>query len=75
MRGGIPLVTVERALAGGWIVRVARGDEGELVGMGRLISDGAVAATEMIVTRSSVPSEDPTGTAHGPAAPERDGAG
>ncbi|MEK6345718.1 MAG: GNAT family N-acetyltransferase [Curtobacterium sp.] len=42
----------ERALSGSWVVCTARDDAGRLVGMGRLISDGALHAfvTEMIVT-------------------------
>lgn len=42
----------ERALAGSWIVCSARDDAGRLIGMGRLISDGALHAfvTEMIVS-------------------------
>ena len=40
-----------RALAGSWLVCAARGRDGSLVGMGRLISDGAMHAyvNEMIV--------------------------
>lgn len=40
------------ALSGSWIVCAARDDAGRLIGMGRLISDGALHAfvTEMIVT-------------------------
>lgn len=51
--GEVRMDTVERALAGSWIVCVARDDDGGLVGMGRLISDGALHAfvTEMIVTQ------------------------
>lgn len=42
----------ERALAGSWVVCTARDDAGLLIGIGRLISDGALHAfvTEMIVT-------------------------
>ncbi|MCS5510336.1 GNAT family N-acetyltransferase [Curtobacterium flaccumfaciens pv. flaccumfaciens] len=42
----------ERALAGSWVVCAARDDAGLLIGVGRLISDGALHAfvTEMIVT-------------------------
>ncbi|WIB00372.1 MULTISPECIES: GNAT family N-acetyltransferase [unclassified Curtobacterium] len=42
----------ERALAGSWVVCAVRDDAGSLVGIGRLISDGALHAfvTEMIVT-------------------------
>lgn len=42
----------ERALAGSWVVCTVRDDAGGLIGIGRLISDGALHAfvTEMIVT-------------------------
>lgn len=42
----------ERALQGSWVVCTARDDDGRLVGIGRLVSDGALHAfvTEMIVT-------------------------
>ncbi|WP_181439433.1 GNAT family N-acetyltransferase [Curtobacterium sp. MCBD17_032] len=45
----------ERALSGSWIVCTVRDDAGRLVGMGRLISDGALHAfvTEMIVTEEA----------------------
>ncbi|RAZ30512.1 GNAT family N-acetyltransferase [Microbacterium sp. SMR1] len=45
----------ERALAGSWVVCSARDDDGRLVGIGRLISDGALHAfvTEMIVAESA----------------------
>jgi len=45
------LETCERALAGSWAVCVARDSSGELAGVGRLISDGALHAyvNEMIV--------------------------
>ena len=45
----------EIALAGTWITCVVRDDAGALVGMGRLISDGALHAfvTEMIVIDSA----------------------
>jgi GNAT superfamily N-acetyltransferase len=44
-----------RALAGSWVVCTARNDHGALVGLGRLISDGALHAfvTEMIVTEAA----------------------
>jgi len=47
--------TFERALAGSWVVCSARDDDGKLVGIGRLISDGALHAfvTEMIVSGSA----------------------
>ncbi|MFS0713157.1 GNAT family N-acetyltransferase [Microbacterium sp. 2P01SA-2] len=47
--------TFERALAGSWVVCSARDDDGKLVGIGRLISDGALHAfvTEMIVATSA----------------------
>lgn len=50
--GEWPLETFERALAGSWVVCVARDDDNRLVGLGRLISDGALHAfvTEMIVS-------------------------
>ena len=53
--GDWPLETFERALAGSWVVCVARGDDGILLGIGRLISDGALHAfvTEMIVASSA----------------------
>ncbi|MEV8241404.1 GNAT family N-acetyltransferase [Microbacterium testaceum] len=49
--GEWPLDTFERALSGSWAVCAARADDGALVGVGRLISDGALHAfvTEMIV--------------------------
>ncbi|WZH37291.1 MAG: GNAT family N-acetyltransferase [Microbacterium enclense] len=49
--GDQPEETFDRALAGTWVVCAARDDDGMLVGMGRLISDGALHAfvTEMIV--------------------------
>lgn len=52
--GEWPIETFERALAGSWVVCAARDDEGTLVGMGRLISDGAMHAfvTEMIVAET-----------------------
>lgn len=45
----------ESALSGSWVVCAARDDDGRLVGMGRLISDGALHAfvTEMIVTEGA----------------------
>lgn len=45
----------ERALVGSWVVCSARDDAGRLVGLGRLISDGALHAfvTEMIVTEDA----------------------
>ncbi|MGN8049176.1 GNAT family N-acetyltransferase [Curtobacterium sp. 22159] len=45
----------ERALSGSWIVCTVRDDAGRLVGMGRVISDGALHAfvTEMIVTEQA----------------------
>lgn len=48
----IPLSTFESALAGTWIVCTAREADGSLLGMGRLISDGALHAfvAEMLVT-------------------------
>lgn len=48
----LPLSKFESALAGSWIVCTARERDGELIGMGRLISDGALHAfvTEMLVT-------------------------
>ncbi|MEV7609242.1 GNAT family N-acetyltransferase [Microbacterium sp. NPDC089320] len=48
----LSLSTCESALAGSWIVCAARESDGELIGMGRLISDGALHAfvTEMLVT-------------------------
>lgn len=50
-----PLGHFERALSGSWVVCTVRDDTGHLVGMGRLISDGALHAfvTEMIVTEQS----------------------
>jgi len=49
--GSWPIETFERALSGSWVVCSARDDAGTLVGIGRLISDGALHAfvTEMIV--------------------------
>ncbi|MFV9424700.1 MULTISPECIES: GNAT family N-acetyltransferase [Microbacterium] len=49
--GSWPPETFERALSGTWAICTARDDDGVLVGMGRLISDGALHAfvTEMIV--------------------------
>lgn len=43
-----------QALEGSWVVCSARDDAGRLVGIGRLISDGALHAfvTEMIVTET-----------------------
>lgn len=48
----LPLSKFESALAGSWIVCTARDSIGGLIGMGRLISDGALHAfvTEMLVT-------------------------
>lgn len=45
----------ERALAGSWLVCTVRDDVGRLVGMGRVISDGALHAfvTEMIVAEAA----------------------
>ncbi|MGN6409413.1 MAG: GNAT family N-acetyltransferase [Curtobacterium sp.] len=45
----------ERALSGSWVVCTVRDDAGRLIGMGRLISDGALHAfvTEMIVTEQA----------------------
>lgn len=45
----------EAALSGSWVVCTARDAAGRLVGMGRLISDGALHAfvTEMIVTEGA----------------------
>lgn len=50
--GDWTLERFEQALSGSWIVCTVRDDVGRLVGMGRLISDGALHAfvTEMIVT-------------------------
>lgn len=50
-----PLDHFERALSGSWVVCTVRDDSGRLVGMGRLISDGALHAfvTEMIVTEDA----------------------
>lgn len=50
--GEWPAETFERALAGSWVVCVARDDDERLIGIGRLISDGALHAfvTEMIVS-------------------------
>ncbi|MFV0285003.1 MAG: GNAT family N-acetyltransferase [Demequina sp.] len=47
----LTLERCERALASSWVVCTARDDAGRLVGMGRLISDGALHAfvTELIV--------------------------
>ncbi|WP_336632572.1 MULTISPECIES: GNAT family N-acetyltransferase [unclassified Microbacterium] len=50
--------TIERfaqALAGSWVVCSVRDDAGRLIGIGRLISDGALHAfvTEMIVTETA----------------------
>ena len=47
--------TFASALAGSWIVCTARDDDGTVLGMGRLIGDGALHAfvTEMLVTESS----------------------
>lgn len=49
--GTWPLTSFERALEGTWVTCAARDEAGRLVGMGRLISDGALHAfvTEMIV--------------------------
>ena len=49
--GNWPRERFERALRGSWVICTARDGEGALVGMGRLISDGALHAflTEMIV--------------------------
>jgi GNAT superfamily N-acetyltransferase len=53
--GEWPADTFERALVGSWVVCAARDDDGALVGMGRLISDGALHAfvTEMIVAETA----------------------
>lgn len=53
--GEWPPDVFERALAGSWAVCVARGDDGALAGMGRLVSDGALHAfvTEMIVAETA----------------------
>ncbi|MDQ1123044.1 GNAT family N-acetyltransferase [Microbacterium trichothecenolyticum] len=50
--GEWPAETFERALTGSWVVCVARDDDERLIGIGRLISDGALHAfvTEMIVS-------------------------
>ncbi len=47
-----PLSKFESALAGSWIVSTARDSDGAVIGMGRLISDGALHAfvAEMLVT-------------------------
>lgn len=49
------LETFENALAGSWVVCTARDDDGRLIGLGRLISDGAPHAfvTEMIVATAA----------------------
>lgn len=46
-----PLEAFERALAGSWLVCAARDEAGDVVGMGRLLGDGALHAfvTELIV--------------------------
>lgn len=51
--GDFPLEKFETALSGTWIVCTARDAEGAVIGMGRLIGDGALHAfvTEMLVTR------------------------
>jgi GNAT superfamily N-acetyltransferase len=53
--GDPPLARFEAALAGTWLVCCARDDSGALVGMGRLVSDGALHAfvTELIVDAGS----------------------
>lgn len=53
--GDFPLDTFASALAGSWIVCAARDSDGAVIGMGRLISDGALHAfvTEMLVSRSA----------------------
>lgn len=50
--GAWDLERFDRALAGSWVVCSARDEVGRLVGIGRLISDGALHAfvTEMIVS-------------------------
>lgn len=47
----LPTATFESALAGTWIACTARDSDGALLGMGRMISDGALHAfvTEMLV--------------------------
>lgn len=53
--GTWPVETFEQALRGSWVVCSARDDAGMLVGVGRLISDGALHAfvTEMIVAAAA----------------------
>ncbi|WIE76319.1 GNAT family N-acetyltransferase [Curtobacterium sp. MCSS17_007] len=53
--GAWDLERFDRALAGSWVVCSARDDSGRLVGVGRLISDGALHAfvTEMIVSEAA----------------------
>lgn len=50
-----PPETFEKALVGTWVFCTARDDDGVLVGVGRLISDGALHAfvTEMIVAEGA----------------------
>ncbi|OIH93748.1 GNAT family N-acetyltransferase [Curtobacterium sp. MCBA15_001] len=45
----------ERALAGTWVVCTVRDDTGRLIGMGRIVSDGALRAfvTEMLVAEDA----------------------
>lgn len=52
--GAWDLERFDRALAGSWVVCSARDEAGRLVGIGRLISDGALHAfvTEMIVSEA-----------------------
>jgi GNAT superfamily N-acetyltransferase len=53
--GDWPLSRFEAALAGSWVVCTARDESGNLVGMGRIISDGAMQAliADMIVSESA----------------------
>lgn len=53
--GAWDLERFRRALAGSWVVCSARDETGRLVGIGRLISDGALHAfvTEMIVAEDA----------------------
>jgi GNAT superfamily N-acetyltransferase len=53
--GDRPLETFAAALAGTWITCVARDDDGGILAMARLISDGALHAfvTEMIVVEQA----------------------
>lgn len=51
----VSLETCEAALAGTWLACTARDENGAVVGMGRLISDGVLHAfvTEMLVAESA----------------------